>query len=143
MYIGKWVGSYVYDLVSNGTVWKSLVHPKWIIRRKQDEPFYEYRTIHYSIKIDWKIQRMIGNSQNKTSCFLCMALVLHRFVMNYSLKIKNLSTYLIKTIDFKQEIQAFKFDKLAAKILWQLCAAMMSWVDCLQRDSELFLICRK
>ena len=66
----------------------------------------------------------------------------------------NLLTYLIKTINFNAEIQAFdrtlsynsksilftKIDKLAAKILWQLCAAMMSWVGCLQRDSELFIL---
>ena len=75
------------------------------------------------------------------------------YVWTIHLKL-NLLTYLIKTINFNAEIQAFdrtlsynsksilftKFDKLAAKILWQLCAAMMSWFGCLQRDSELFIL---
>ena len=75
------------------------------------------------------------------------------YVWSIHLKL-NLLTYLIITINFNAEIQAFdrtlsynsksilftKFDKLAAKILWQLCAAMMSWFGCLQRDSELFIL---
>ena len=55
----------------------------------------------------------------------------------------------IASSSFFQHAQCYHFQILKRKywkittILWQLCAAMMSWIGCLLKDSELFILFAK
>ena len=38
------------------------------------------------------------------------------------------------------KIRSFSVTQTFSNLMWQLCAAMMSWVSCLLKDSELFIL---